>query len=617
MKTTLPTASQPNSAAKDTFASQAGPECPLELDQRTPCNQHKRKALHLLFVAWLVIIPFEAVAASAGQGDSSVSPTRSLIERFRSDRAALERLYNVTLSTNRTARLHRLFNDNLAALEQLDFQSLDQSGRIDWLLFRNHLQFEQRELDYGTHKAAEIADLIPFAPTIIELEENRRRLQPQEPRASAELLATIPATIKATREKLEKQLHDLSVPGAVLGRRAAMAADDLRGALRNWNRFYADYHPSFTWWVQSPYAAADKALDDYAWFLREKLAGFKKGEDDPVIGDPIGREALLNYLRAELIPYTPEELIELAEKEFAWCEREMKRAADDLGFNGDWSQAMAHVSRLHVEPGEQPKMIKELADEAIAFLEARNLVTIPPLAKETWRMEMMPPERQKVNPYFLGGEVIQVSYPTDDMSHEEKLMSMRGNNRHFSRATVQHELIPGHHLQGFMAQRWNTHRSLFRTPFLVEGWALYWEMLLWDLNFPQSAEDRVGMLFWRSHRCARIIFSLKFHLGQMTAQECIDYLIQRVGHEPRNATAEVRRSVAGDYSPLYQAAYMLGGLQIRALHQELVASGKMTAREFHDAILRENSIPIEMIRASLTGQTLTKEFKTSWRFYGE
>ena len=549
--------------------------------------------------------------------DRSVSPTRSLIENFRSDRAALERLYIVELSTNRTARLHRLFDDNLTALEQMDFQSLDQPGRIDWLLFRNQLQFEQRELTYSAKKATEIADLIPFAPTIIELEESRRRLQPQEPRASAELVAVLPTLIKTVREKIEQQLTDKSAPGAVLGRRAAMAVDELRGALRDWNRFYADYHPSFTWWVKEPYTAADKALEDCAWFLREKLAGFKKGEDDPVIGDPIGREALLDYLRAELIPYTPEELIALAEKEFAWCEREMKRAADDLGFNGDWSKAMAHVSQLHVEPGEQPKMIKELADEAIAFLEARDLVTIPPLAKETWRMEMMPPERQKVNPYFLGGEVIQVSYPTDHMSHEEKLMSMRGNNRHFSRATVQHELIPGHHLQGFMAQRYNAHRALFRTPFLVEGWALYWEMLLWDLNFPQSAEDRVGMLFWRSHRCARIVFSLKYHLGQMTAQECIDYLIQRVGHEPRNATAEVRRSVASDYSPTYQAAYMLGGLQIRALHKELVASGKMTARDFHDAILRENSIPIEMIRASLTRQELTPEFKTSWRFYGE
>ena len=180
---------------------------------------------------------------------------------------------------------------------------------------------------------------------------------------------------------------------------------------------------------------------------------------------------------------------------------------------------------------------------------------------------------------------------------------------------MQHELIPGHHLLGYIAARHRTHRRVFRTPFVIEGWALYWEMLLWDLGFPKTAEDRGGMLFWRSHRCARIIFSLKFHLGQMTAPEAIDFLVERVGHERRNATAEVRRSVAGDYSPLYQAAYMLGGLQVRALRRELVDTGRMSDRAFHDAILRENSIPIELIRASLTKQPLQREFKSQWRFY--
>ena len=122
------------------------------------------------------------------------------------------------------------------------------------------------------------------------------------------------------------------------------------------------------------------------------------------------------------------------------------------------------------------------------------------------------------------------------------------------------------------------------------------------------------MLFWRKHRCARIIFSLSFHLAKMTAQEAIDFLVERVGHERRNATAEVRRSVQGGYSPLYQCAYMLGGLQIRSLHRALVGSGKMTDRAFHDAVLRENAIQIEMIRASLMKQELTPGFKTSWRF---
>ncbi len=179
------------------------------------------------------------------------------------------------------------------------------------------------------------------------------------------------------------------------------------------------------------------------------------------------------------------------------------------------------------------------------------------------------------------------------------MMSMRGNNIHFSRATVFHEVIPGHHLQGYMTARYKSYRRLFSTPFWGEGWALYWELLLWDRGFAKSPENRIGMLFWRMHRCARIIFSLSFHLEKMTPKECIDLLVDRIGHERDNATAEVRRSFTTSYGPLYQAAYLLGGLQLRALHRELVESGKMTDRDFHDAILKENEIPIEMVRASI------------------
>ena len=321
-------------------------------------------------------------------------------------------------------------------------------------------------------------------------------------------------------------------------------------------------------------------------------------------------------LAAEMIPYTPEDLIALGWKELAWCENEMKKASRELGFGDDWHKALEHVKNKYVEPGKQPEMIKDLASEAIEFVEKNDLVTVPPLARESWRMEMMSPERQLVSPFFLGGEVIQVSYPTNTMAHEQKMMSMRGNNPHFSRATVHHELIPGHHLQGFMTARYKPYRGLFSTPFWGEGWALYWELLLWDMKFPKTPEDRIGFLFWRSHRCARIVFSLSFHMEKMTPQECIDLLVNRVGHEVDNATAEVRRSFAGNYGPLYQAAYLLGGLQIYSLRKELVDSGKMTNRAFHDAILKENRIPIEMVRALLTKQKLTRNYASNWKFYG-
>lgn len=202
----------------------------------------------------------------------------------------------------------------------------------------------------------------------------------------------------------------------------------------------------------------------------------------------------------------------------------------------------------------------------------------------------------------------------DEIQHEEKLQSLRSNNEHFCRATVHHELIPGHWLQQYATARHRTWRAGFETPFWIEGWALYWEMRLYDLGFAHGPEDRVGMLYWRMHRCARIVFSLNYHLGKWSPRECIDYLVKEVGHEPAAAEAEVRRSVNGGYSPLYQAAYMLGGLQLRALHGELVASGAMTERAFHDAVLQQNAIPIALLRAALQKEPPTEESVRRWRF---
>ncbi|HWJ30004.1 MAG TPA: DUF885 family protein [Flavisolibacter sp.] len=117
------------------------------------------------------------------------------------------------------------------------------------------------------------------------------------------------------------------------------------------------------------------------------------------------------------------------------------------------------------------------------------------------------------------------------------------------------------------------------------------------------------------HRCARIIFSLNYHSGKWTPQQCIDFLVDEIGHEPANAQAEVRRSFVGHYDPLYQIAYMIGGLQIMSLKKELVDSGKMTYKQFHDSFLQQNVMPIEMERAILENKPPEKDFRTNWKFY--
>ncbi len=79
--------------------------------------------------------------------------------------------------------------------------------------------------------------------------------------------------------------------------------------------------------------------------------------------------------------------------------------------------------------------------------------------------------------------------------------------------TVQHELILAP-LQYYMTARYRPYRDTFSTPFWVEELGSYWEMLLWDLGFPKTPEDRMVCSFVRKHRCARIVFSLGYHFGQ-------------------------------------------------------------------------------------------------------
>jgi uncharacterized protein (DUF885 family) len=533
-----------------------------------------------------------------------------LIEAYDADVRDLSQLYPIHASPARRVRFAELYKTWQTTIGALPFDSLPLESQADAALLLNHLTRAQRQLELDSTEDEKVRHFVPFAQTVIDLEEARVKMMPLDSEKTAASLNDLTKAIAASRAMLEKEKS----PDKHTADEAADLAKQLHDVLGRWAKFYDGYDPMFTWWCDAPFKEASRALDEFAAFLREKLVGVKPGDDNAIVGHPVGREALLADLAAEMIPYTPEELIAEAQRQYAWCETEMKKASRELGYGDDWKKALEHVKTLHVEPGKQPELIKQLATEAIEFVESRDLVTVPTMAKETLRMEMMSPERQLVNPFFLGGPLIIVSYPTAAMSQEAKLMSMRGNNIHFSRATVQHELIPGHHLQDYMESRYRPYREPFWTPFWIEGWAVYWEMLLWDLEFPRGPEDRIGMLFWRMHRCARVEFSMKFHLGQMTAEQCIDMLVDKVGHERATAEGEVRRSFGGAYPPLYQAAYLIGALQMRALRHELVDSGKMTNKAFHDAILKENCVPIAVTRGILTGKIPKPGSKPDWRF---
>ena len=178
-------------------------------------------------------------------------------------------------------------------------------------------------------------------------------------------------------------------------------------------------------------------------------------------------------------------------------------------------------------------------------------------------MEMMSPERQLVTPFFTGGETISVSYPVASMSFEQKMMTMRGNNIPFSRATVFHELIPGHELQLYMAARYRTYRGGHQRHAVSgpEGWALYWELLLWDMKFQQDAggSRRRSLLAHAPLRAHHLLAQLSSRQDDSRRNASTFWSTASVT-SARTRPAKCVASFGGVYRPLYQAAYLLGGI---------------------------------------------------------
>ncbi len=653
----------------------------------------------------------------------------------------------VPISVSRIARLKRFDLDWQAALTVLDAPGLSAAARADLAALNQTISANLDRLDADAAAIAGTAPIVPFAPALTRLVEARIRIEDVDPMKAAGVLTEVTKEIGRVRARVEAGLAAPSQPDALtVGRdhatRSAAVVTQLRAGLTDWFTFYNGYDPLFTWWMGLPFKRVDAALQDYAAFLKDKVAAanlpapataapagqpvppapapafpsvpdlaelialpqdemadivarfrgpgqggpgrggasaggqasaapvrdkafyqawlaalktldFKtlsrnaqvdylyikemaeqevardgitlpatpprKTDNSGIPGAARGRQGLIFDLQDELIPYSPEELITFAESEFAWCEREMKKAASQLGYGDDWKRALEHVKGIHPPPGGQKGAVRDMVFEAIDYLRAKDLLTVPAVAAESQHMIMMTPERQLVNPFFTGGFQISVSYPTDTMEYDARIQSMRGNNTPFSHATASHEMIPGHNLVFYTNARFQAYRPRLggNSPFFAEGWPLYWEMMFYEMGFQDTPEEKVGALFWRMHRCARIVFSLKFHMGEWSPQECVDFLVDRVGFERDNAMGEVRRSFQGGYGPLYQAAYLLGGLQLRSLRREVVDTGRMTQKAFHDEILRQGAMPIAMLRLALGGQALTRDTPVDWRFIAD
>src|SRR4051812_601748 len=150
----------------------------------------KISTLFLLFLCLtLTTLPQRNMPASALDSyNEAPSRLRGVIDKFEQDYGALNRWYSAPFSTNRAERMSRLYSDELAFLAGLNFDSLNHDEQVDYILFKNHLDREQKELVRSQGQLSEMTTLVPFARTVSDLEDARRRMETVD---SAKTAATL------------------------------------------------------------------------------------------------------------------------------------------------------------------------------------------------------------------------------------------------------------------------------------------------------------------------------------------------------------------------------------------------------------------------------------------
>ncbi|MCY7310812.1 MAG: hypothetical protein LH619_08540, partial [Chitinophagaceae bacterium] len=227
-------------------------------------------------------------------------------------------------SPERRKRLLELIDEYLEIVNKLPFDKWNVNGKVDYILFKRNLESEQYQLLEEQKIYEQIEKYLPFSDRLYTLQKPRRRGISVSGEEVAKELNDINKDIVKAIGSL-KTVDSLDVKQASL---ASDAAKGLQGTMKDYFNFYNGYDPMFTWWVPRTYSETDSLLNLFATAIKKKgkINTFQKDDGSGIIGNPIGSVELVRQLKYEWISYGPEDLVDIANKEFAWCDAELLKA---------------------------------------------------------------------------------------------------------------------------------------------------------------------------------------------------------------------------------------------------------------------------------------------------
>jgi uncharacterized protein (DUF885 family) len=202
-----------------------------------------------------------------------------------------------------------------------------------------------------------------------------------------------------------------------------------------------------------------------------------------------------------------------------------------------------------------------------------------------------------------------------DGASDDEIQSRLSNNSYGSIPTTSvHEAYPGHHWHLVMRKANPSDvRRVYSTPYFSEGWALYAERVMRERGFFESPMHELHHLNATLFRAARIIVDTSLHLGEMTFEQGVTFMVDKAGLPEPVARAEVGRYC---WWPTQASSYLTGCLEILAIREQYLATRGLAGidprdapievlREFHDSITSSGALPLGLARRAVMGSSPT------------
>ena len=351
-------------------------------------------------------------------------------------------------------------------------------------------------------------------------------------------------------------------------------------------------------------AEAGDAFDSFAGFLVEKK---DKASGDYAVGEEL-YTALLK--EKELLPYDAGALRERGREQYDLLAAELRRLAREIANTDDWVGLLEKLNKTHAAtPDGMRGEYAEWTEKARSYLRDTGLVTLP--KGERCTVEPSPPFQRPIlavasynrPPAFsdsLAGHFF-VPYPPDNTPEAEIQKRLEGNCSAGIPTTAVHEAYPGHHWHLVMAHfNASKLRQVFSTSYFSEGWALYAERVMREQGFFTDPKHQLYQYEATIFRAARIIVDTGLHLGEMTFDEAVTFMVEKGNLTEPNARAEVGRYCSW---PTQASAYLTGMLEIVDLRTRWLAqkgrNDVPALREFHDRLTSSGAMPTSLAERAL------------------